>query len=45
MRRKENRRAVRNVLDRLDERETALFKLFNDDLVVYKFVKAIEGRV
>ena len=43
MRRKEHCRAVRNLVETLDKCESALFKLFDDNLVVDEFVKAVEG--
>ena len=41
MRRKEHRRAVWNLVETLDKCKSALFKLFDYDLVVDEFVKAV----
>ena len=43
MRRKEHHRTVRDLVETLDKCKSALFKLFDDDLVVDEFVKAVEG--
>ena len=43
MRRKKHRRAIRNFGETLDEYESTLFKLFDNDFVVDKLVKAVEG--
>ena len=43
MRRKKHRLAVRNLGETFDEGESALLQFFDNDFVVDKLVKAVEG--